>query len=178
MTSLTRNVFVVVSSLNRVHLIVNPWTAVHQAPRSTEFSRQEYWDGLPFPSPGDLPDQRSNHVSCIGGQVLYHWDTREALPLWILLSKRAIWEKRFSIQRLINVLKTEGRRGKWETFSIYNPENLEGKSHSAALDLPHSQHLRLLAPQLNSLFSNSNRQMSTKSYHLELRQLSPPKVGQ
>ena len=33
-----------------------PWTAAHQAPLSMEFSRQEYWSGLPFPPPGDLPD--------------------------------------------------------------------------------------------------------------------------
>ena len=33
-----------------------PWTVAHQAPLSMEFSRQEYWCGLPFPSPGDLPD--------------------------------------------------------------------------------------------------------------------------
>ena len=32
------------------------WTVARQAPLSTEFSRQEYWSGLPFPSPGDLPD--------------------------------------------------------------------------------------------------------------------------
>ena len=32
------------------------WTVVHQAPLSMEFSRQEYWSGEPFPSPGDLPD--------------------------------------------------------------------------------------------------------------------------
>ena len=32
------------------------WTVVYQAPLSMEFSRQEYWSGLPFPSPGDLPD--------------------------------------------------------------------------------------------------------------------------
>ena len=32
------------------------WTVAHQAPPSMEFSRQEYWSGLPFPSPGDLPD--------------------------------------------------------------------------------------------------------------------------
>ena len=32
------------------------WTVAHQAPLSMEFSRQEYWSGLPFPSPGDLPD--------------------------------------------------------------------------------------------------------------------------
>ena len=33
-----------------------PWTAAHQAPLSMGFSRQEQWSGLPFPSPGDLPD--------------------------------------------------------------------------------------------------------------------------
>ena len=32
------------------------WTVVHQAPLSMRFSREEYWSGLPFPSPGDLPD--------------------------------------------------------------------------------------------------------------------------
>ena len=34
-----------------------PWTVAHQAPLSIRFLRQEYWSGLPFPSPGDLPDQ-------------------------------------------------------------------------------------------------------------------------
>ena len=34
----------------------SPWTVAHQAPLSMGFSRQEYWSGLPFPSPGDLPD--------------------------------------------------------------------------------------------------------------------------
>ena len=33
-----------------------PWTVAHQTPLSMEFSRQEYWSGLPFPSPVDLPD--------------------------------------------------------------------------------------------------------------------------
>ena len=36
----------------------SPWTVTHHAPLSMEFSRQEYWSGLPFPSPGDLPDPR------------------------------------------------------------------------------------------------------------------------
>ena len=35
---------------------MTPWTVAHQAPLSTEFSRQGYWSGLPFSSPGDLPD--------------------------------------------------------------------------------------------------------------------------
>ena len=37
-------------------LFLTPWVVVHQAPLPTEFSRQEYWSGLPFPSPGDLPN--------------------------------------------------------------------------------------------------------------------------
>ena len=36
--------------------LATPWAVAHQAPLSMGFSRQEYWSGLPFPSPGDLPD--------------------------------------------------------------------------------------------------------------------------
>ena len=43
-------------SLSRVQLFATPWTVAYQAPPSMGFSRQEYWSGLPFPSPGDLPD--------------------------------------------------------------------------------------------------------------------------
>ena len=45
-----------VKSLSRVRLFVTPWTVAYQAPLSMGFSRQECWSGLPFPSPGDLPD--------------------------------------------------------------------------------------------------------------------------
>ena len=41
---------------SRIWLFVTPWTVGYQAPLSMGFSRQEYWSGLPFPSPGDLPD--------------------------------------------------------------------------------------------------------------------------
>ena len=37
--------------------LATPWTVACQAPLSMGFSRQEYWSGFPFPSPGDLPDQ-------------------------------------------------------------------------------------------------------------------------
>ena len=40
-----------------------PWTAVRQAPLSMGFPRQEYWSGLPFSSPGDLPDSGTESVS-------------------------------------------------------------------------------------------------------------------
>ena len=45
-----------VKSLSHVLLFSTPWTVAHQAPPSMEFSRQEYWSGLPFPPPGDLPN--------------------------------------------------------------------------------------------------------------------------
>ena len=45
----------IVKLLSHVLLFETPWTVAHQAPPSIEFSRQEYWSGLPFPSPGDLP---------------------------------------------------------------------------------------------------------------------------
>ena len=45
-----------VKSLSRVQLFETPWTVAYQASLSMGFSRQEYWNGLPFPSPGDLPD--------------------------------------------------------------------------------------------------------------------------
>ena len=45
-----------VQSLSRVRLFATPWTVACQAPLSMGFSRQEYWSGLPFPSPGDLPN--------------------------------------------------------------------------------------------------------------------------
>ena len=50
------NVWSEVQSLSRVRLFVTPWTVVYKAPLSMEFSRQEYWSVLPFPSPGGLPD--------------------------------------------------------------------------------------------------------------------------
>ena len=91
-----------VKSLSHVRLFATPWTVAYQAPPSMGFSRQECWSGLPFPSPGDLPDPGIEpgsptlqadtlpskppgnqtwdqiHVSCIGRQILYHWVIGEA----------------------------------------------------------------------------------------------------
>ena len=44
-----------VKLLSHVQLFATPWTVAHQAPLSMGFYRHEYWSGLPFPSPGDLP---------------------------------------------------------------------------------------------------------------------------
>ena len=46
-------------------LTVSPWTVARQTPLSMGFSRQEYWSGLPYPSPGDLPDPQIESVSLV-----------------------------------------------------------------------------------------------------------------
>ena len=47
---------VCVHAHSHVQLFATPYTIAHQAPLSVEFSRKEYWSGLPFPTSGDLPD--------------------------------------------------------------------------------------------------------------------------
>ena len=49
--------------LSHVQLFVTPWTVALQASLSMGFSKQEYWSGLPFPSPGDLSDPRIKPAS-------------------------------------------------------------------------------------------------------------------
>ena len=49
--------------LSCVGLFATPWTVTHRAPLSMELSRQEYWSGLLFPTPGDLPDSGSKPAS-------------------------------------------------------------------------------------------------------------------
>ena len=49
--------------LSHVQLFATPWTIVCQVPLSLEFSRQEYWSGFLFLSPGDLPDPGIEHAS-------------------------------------------------------------------------------------------------------------------
>ena len=61
----------ILSCFSRVWLFATLWTGACQAPLSTEFSKQEYWSGLPFPSPRDLPNpgifptQGRTHVYCL-----------------------------------------------------------------------------------------------------------------
>ena len=57
------NAFSVFSRSSCVQLFATPWMVAHQIPLSMGLFRQEYWRGLPFPSPGDLPDPRTEPVS-------------------------------------------------------------------------------------------------------------------
>ena len=56
------SVCAVVSCFSHVQLFLTPWTVALQDPMSMGFSRQEYWSGLPFPSPGDLPNPGTEPV--------------------------------------------------------------------------------------------------------------------
>ena len=75
-------------SLSHVLLFATPWTVTYQAPLSMGFPRQEYWNGLPFPSPEDLshpgiepgsPELQADTVLSEppGKRSLNHWTTRE-----------------------------------------------------------------------------------------------------
>ena len=66
------NVNVNVKPLSRVRLFVTTWTVAYQSPVSMGFSRQEYWSGLPFPSPEDLPDSGIEPGLQHCRQTLYH----------------------------------------------------------------------------------------------------------
>ena len=66
-----------VKSLSRVRLFATPWTVACQAPLYMEFSRQEYWSALPFPSPEDLSDPGIEPGSLSLQAILYHLSYRE-----------------------------------------------------------------------------------------------------
>ena len=57
---------------SHAQLFATPWTVAHRASLSTEFSRQEYWSGLPFPFPGDLSDPGIEPDLLHHRQILYH----------------------------------------------------------------------------------------------------------
>ena len=69
-----RNCAMPAQSLGHIWLFVTPWTwrGAHQTPRSMRFPRQEYWTGLPFPSPGNLPNPGIEPMSpaLAGGSLL------------------------------------------------------------------------------------------------------------
>ena len=68
----------VLSCFSHIQLFMTLWTVDHQAPLSMGFSRQEYWSGLPFPTPGDLPDPGIKLVSLMSP---FHSFTYSAINL-------------------------------------------------------------------------------------------------
>ena len=73
-----------VCELSHVGLFGTPWAVAHQAPLSMEFSRQEYWSGLPCPSLGDLPDPGFPGL-LHWRQILYHLSHQERLCVCVYI---------------------------------------------------------------------------------------------
>ena len=73
-----------VKSLSSVRLFATPWTVAYQAPQSMEFSRQEYWIRLPFPSPEDLPNPGIEPGSPALQAGALPCETREAQKIYIV----------------------------------------------------------------------------------------------
>ena len=86
------------SCFSRVSLFATLRILPCQAPLSVEFSRQEYWSGLPCPSPGDLPNPRIESTSltssALGGRFFTHWATWEACwPCYVKINSFSITKK-------------------------------------------------------------------------------------
>jgi len=82
--------------LSRVQLFVTPWTVACQAPLSVGFSRQEYWSGLPFPPPGDLPNPGIEPISPVSPALAGGFFTTSATweaHVCVLTSCTFSWEK-------------------------------------------------------------------------------------
>ena len=82
MTQVSTQNVCVLSCLNHIWLFATLWTVVCQTLLSRRFFRQEYWSGLPFPPPGNLPNpgtERVSYVFCFARQIIYHWAIRQAL---------------------------------------------------------------------------------------------------
>ena len=104
-----------VKLLSRVRLFATPWTVAHQAPLSVGFSRQEYWSGLPFPSPGDLPDpgieprspasRADTLTSEPPGKPLLHKDRSKSLSSALIICRMtSLWIPQITVSNQIKSL--------------------------------------------------------------------------
>ena len=123
---------VVLSHFSCVQFFAAPWNAARQAPLPMEFSRQEYWSGLPCPSPGDFPDPGTELLSltlCAGrlGSLPRMWKmTKRTRYLkanilltekgkgiqFIHLSLSTLWDN----ERVYMKRKVEEQRRGWNDF--------------------------------------------------------------
>ena len=119
----------VLSCFSRVQLFVTHWTLVRQAPLSMGFSRQEYWSGLPFLTPGDLP--YPGMEPCL--LCLQHWQSG-SLPLapsgkpmasmmqwiwtWCKLLQEIVRDREAQHASAHGVTKSQTRLGNWTTATF------------------------------------------------------------
>ena len=111
-----------------VRLFATPWTVAYQASPSMGFSWQEYWSGLPFPSPGDLPNPRIEPlVSHIVGRHFTIWVTKSnkskvgSLKRQIKLAKykvRELDKVRFRKRRRLALYRNRSPLMRWEGAAV------------------------------------------------------------
>ena len=84
--------------LSCVRLSAALWTVAHQTPLSMGFPRQEYWSGLPFPPPGDLPNPGIEPASpgspALADRIFYHlatWEGHTLIKHYLILSSHMIF---------------------------------------------------------------------------------------
>ena len=135
------------SCFSHVQLFAILWTAVHQAALSMEFSRQEYWSGLPFPIPGDLPNPGLEPMSLMSPALVGGFFTTNTT--WCF--KPVIHHPSnsdSSVQSLCHVqlFATPWTAAHWASLSITNSQSLL-KLMSIELVMP-SNHLMLCRPLL------------------------------
>ena len=114
---------------SRVWLFVTPWTGACQAPLSMEFSRQEYWRGLPFPTPGDLPDPgvepRSLVSPALAGRFFTTVSPGKLLARWLSGKESACQFRGRKKRGLASWVGKVPYRKKWQPAPVFLP----GKSH-------------------------------------------------
>ena len=88
---------------------VTPWTVAYQAPPSMGFFRQEYWNGLPFPSPGDLPNPGTEPRS-----PTLQADTLSSEPP----GKPSVWLKGLISRKPPEILKLKSPLIPWPLLSL------------------------------------------------------------
>ena len=131
---------VCVCSVNHVWLSVTPWTVIHQAALSMEFSRREHWSRLKFPPPGDLPDPGIELMSLAfpaltggffflnhwaiweaqhedGGRVKMSTADREEICVWYEVSFFNFWGTACYLVLLPVMDSSEQQNTKWEIGS-------------------------------------------------------------
>ena len=108
-------------TLSRVRLFATPWTVAHEAPLSMGFPRQEYWSGLPFPSPGDLPDPGMEPTSPVAPAL-----QANSLPLGPLESSLHRLSHLILIRKEKLLLSLFYRWGNWGSGNWSNSHKVTG----------------------------------------------------
>ena len=112
------------SQYSHVRLFATPWTVAYQAPPSMEFSRQEYWSGLPFPSPEDLPNPGIKPRSPpLQADAFTIWATREAYK-WKSLSHVQLFVTPWTVAHQAPLSMKFSRQEYWSGLPFLPPADL------------------------------------------------------